>query len=717
MGKRVGRSRTRARRSPDLATPCRLQGRTRRRSRPALPVSPVWIALGLVVLLGGSSAAQSRFAAVPVGEEWQLPSPTSLTPRMPVPAAAPALLPANTPPVAAPMSLPNRVIDRQGARVVLGGTAIALPWVTWREGDRLRVGMSDMGWRQATGVELLDTRSPGQQPVRWFSPFDQTLSAQFVNGLRYLDITDWIAAYQGQGRVQGSDYVLDLPLATLQRVRRGNLPGGGSRYVFDLDRPATFQVIADASQVTIALNAQGSGSLRQALNQLEGGASQAGTGNLASEPAPINDAQLPDDPGAAAAKADPAAVHPLQAAWQALVHPFATSPTAPPPVPVQLSGNRAIATLPIPSGQRINTFTLVEPARLVVDVRPDLLPTRDLQWAQGIRWRQQWLPLGSARFAATWLELDPRAQDLELRPISPQPNTQTGIAPVLTTAQVNGASAAINGGFFNRNNQLPLGAVRVAGEWRSGPILDRGAVGWSDWRRPVFGRLRLQETVRAGDQTWPLTHLNSGYVQAGLARYTRAWGPGYRTLTDNEVGIVVQGDRVVQQVRGAAAGASTFPIPESGYLLVARSFQTAANALPVGRAITRQSATNPPDFADLPHILAAGPLLVSQGQIVLNAAGEGFSDAFIQQRASRSAIGVLPDGRWVVVAVHARSGGPGPSLGEMAQLMRSLGTIQALNLDGGSSTSLALGGVLIDRAPRTAARVHGALGLFGGGTP
>jgi hypothetical protein len=629
------------------------------------------------------------------------------------------------------MSLPNRVIDRQGARVVLGGTAIALPWVTWREGDHLRVGMSDLGWRQATGVELLDTRSPGQQPVRWFSPFDQTLSAQFVNGLRYLDITDWIAAYQGQGRVQGNDYVLDLPLATLQRVRRGSLPGGGSRYVFDLDRPAAFQVIPDASQVTIALNAQGSAALRQALQPLAGE-----TGNLATEPPAIDDAQLPDDPSAAnpsaanpsaanpsaanpsaaAAKIDPATPHPLQTAWQALIRPFATSPTAPPPVPVQLSGNRAIATIPIPSGQRINTFTLVEPARLVVDVRPDLLPTRDLQWAQGIRWRQQWLPLGSARFAATWLEIDPRAQDLELRPISPQPNTQTGIAPVLTTAQVNGASAAINGGFFNRNNQLPLGAVRVAGEWRSGPILDRGAVGWGDWRRPVFGRLRLQETVRAGDQTWPLTHLNSGYVQAGLARYTRAWGPGYRTLTDNEVGMVVQGDRVVQQVRGAAAGASTFPIPESGYLLVARSFQTAANALPVGQAIALQQATNPPDFADLPNILAAGPLLVANGQVVLNAAGEGFSQAFIQQRASRSAIGVLPDGRWVVAAVHNRAGGPGPSLAEMAQLMRSLGPVQALNLDGGSSTSLALGGMLIDRPPRTAARVHGALGLFVTGT-
>jgi len=41
-----------------------------------------------------------------------------------------------------------------------------------------------------------------------------------------------------------------------------------------------------------------------------------------------------------------------------------------------------------------------------------------------------------------------------------------------------------------------------------------------------------------------------------------------------------------------------------------------------------------------------------------------------------------------------------------------MGAVEALNLDGGSSTSLYLGGSLLDRPPSTAARVHNAIGIF-----
>ena len=62
--------------------------------------------------------------------------------------------------------------------------------------------------------------------------------------------------------------------------------------------------------------------------------------------------------------------------------------------------------------------------------------------------------------------------------------------------------------------------------------------------------------------------------------------------------------------------------------------------------------------------------------------------------------------------VHTRVGGSGASLDEMAQIMQSLGATDALNLDGGSSTGLVLGGQLIDRSPVTAARVHNGIGVF-----
>ncbi|MCY7285765.1 MAG: phosphodiester glycosidase family protein, partial [Cyanobacteria bacterium CAN_BIN43] len=69
-------------------------------------------------------------------------------------------------------------------------------------------------------------------------------------------------------------------------------------------------------------------------------------------------------------------------------------------------------------------------------------------------------------------------------------------------------------------------------------------------------------------------------------------------------------------------------------------------------------------------------------------------------------------GTLMLVAVHNRLGGAGPTLREAAQIMLQLGAIDALNLDGGSSTTLYLGGQLLDRIPSTAARVNNGIGVF-----
>jgi exopolysaccharide biosynthesis protein len=97
---------------------------------------------------------------------------------------------------------------------------------------------------------------------------------------------------------------------------------------------------------------------------------------------------------------------------------------------------------------------------------------------------------------------------------------------------------------------------------------------------------------------------------------------------------------------------------------------------------------------------------------VLDAKSEGFSDAFIREKAARSAIGVTSSGTLLIAAVHNRAGGAGPTLSEIAKVMQQMGCVDALNFDGGSSTSLYLGGQLLNRSPLTAARVHNGLGVF-----
>ncbi len=373
----------------------------------------------------------------------------------------------------------------------------------------------------------------------------------------------------------------------------------------------------------------------------------------------------------------------------------------------------------------------------------------DIQWAPGIRWQQRYVRGGGAEFPVTLLHLNLKSSDADavsLAPIWPaDENDLAGIAPIGETASQSQVAAALNGGFFNRNNKTPLGAIRQAGRWVSGPILNRGAIAWDDQGKTVMDRLQLQEVLVANkprpnlsaNSTTPeekvdvepqppkqaefsLISLNSGYLKAGFSRYSEDWGTSYVPLTDNEVLIYVKNGEVIEQKETQLAGEGQFPIPQGNplvtFLVVARSNRTGAAKLPVGSRLRLQQQVFPPALDDYPHSLGGGPLLLQGGEVVLDAAVEGFSKAFINQQAPRSVAVSFANDQFALVTVHERVGGKGPTLTELAKLLQSIGAQDALNLDGGSSTQLLLGGQIINRNPRSAARVHNGLGVFQGST-
>ena len=295
---------------------------------------------------------------------------------------------------------------------------------------------------------------------------------------------------------------------------------------------------------------------------------------------------------------------------------------------------------------------------------------------------------------------------------------------------------------------MPLGAIKRDGKWLSSPILNRGAIGWNDNGQIQIARLQMKEMIDTSTGIkLPTLALNSAYAQVGWSRYTSEWGKNYSPIQANESIVIVQQDKVTQIVPGNGAGSINIPIPGNGYLLVLRGQpelfgsikisqvapgQTAINinggtpaneylpelkgqpalsSLPIGTTLTLQRQLTPPEFDNYPQIMAAGPWLVQSQQVVLDAKTENFGAAFSKEAAVRSAIARLPSGNIILVAVHGRAGGKGPTLAEMAQLLQQMGTVDALNLDGGSSTSLYLGGQLVDRASATAARVHNAIGI------
>jgi phosphodiester glycosidase len=115
-----------------------------------------------------------------------------------------------------------------------------------------------------------------------------------------------------------------------------------------------------------------------------------------------------------------------------------------------------------------------------------------------------------------------------------------------------------------------------------------------------------------------------------------------------------------------------------------------------------------PDLAPEPRgdLLQAGPLLVQAGTPLeldgadpegFSVAGEQFDSDITAGRHPRAALGV---GDALLLAVVCDGRGPddaGLSLGELADLMASLGAWEAINLDGGGSASLVCDGRLLNQ--------------------
>ena len=387
---------------------------------------------------------------------------------------------------------------------------------------------------------------------------------------------------------------------------------------------------------------------------------------------------------------------------------------------------------------QINTNESINPAiellsgttpRMVIDLRRDYVPpSLTVQWADGLRRIEKIVEIPNKpktdkdpktiKFSVTALEVDLKQPQLRLRPIwsnaDGSPNGILGLLPVPQMVEKAQAVGAINGGFFNRIRQLPVGAIREGNRWIAGTALVRGAIAWNEKGETLIDRLNFTEEITTATQAKiVLTNLNSGYVQRGIARYTPNWGSNYTPLTENELLIVVKGDRVVAQYQGGAVGVGQVIIPSDGYVLVARQTPDAAKQLSVGMTVRGRQSFIPEKFSNFPNLIGAGPLLLKNGNLSLDGKLEAFQAGFDTQAADRSAIATTKEkGKLLLATVQAAPEGVNPNLLQTAEVLKKLGAVDALNLDGGSSATLFLGGNVLNRPVTEIAPVHNAIAIF-----
>ncbi len=257
-----------------------------------------------------------------------------------------------------------------------------------------------------------------------------------------------------------------------------------------------------------------------------------------------------------------------------------------------------------------------------------------------------------------------------------------------------GAVAAMNGDFFAGND--PQGCLVINGEWLSEPDPQRSCARFALDGSVVIDRVRGDLTVSAGEVSTRLNGVNRDRRADELILYTPGYDASTRTNPFGVEAVIIQGVvTAVADLRGNTV------IPRDGIVLSAhgRMRQWLLNTLQPGATVALQlrfvPALGDPRWQHVAHALGGGPRLLSGGQVV--AAGEGFPSSLVDRRHPRSALGVLADGRIILLVVDGRQ--PAHSLGmtllELTLELQRLGAVEAMNLDGGGSSTLVVAGRLV----------------------
>jgi hypothetical protein len=276
-----------------------------------------------------------------------------------------------------------------------------------------------------------------------------------------------------------------------------------------------------------------------------------------------------------------------------------------------------------------------------------------------------------------------------------------------------GAIAAVNGGFFNLRNGEPTGLLKIDGELVSDTRLARGvAIIRAPPEGPTelaFDQVAVQTQLRftAADREWtvPVDGINTTRERGKLMLYT----PRYHPHTDtagNGTEWVLRGRPL--RVVDVQSNVGRVPIPRDGIALsfggldLPEALAALADDVEV-RLDTEWTTMNgvAVDVLDrAENVINGAGLLRRAGHVLTDWRDESLNPAtFVDVRHPRTLIGRDRQGFIWLAAIDGRR--PEYSLGmtfaDLQRLCDRLQLTDALNLDGGGSTTMVVEGRVVNR--------------------
>lgn len=282
-----------------------------------------------------------------------------------------------------------------------------------------------------------------------------------------------------------------------------------------------------------------------------------------------------------------------------------------------------------------------------------------------------------------------------------------GLETTSSIAKRKGAVAAINSGFFRLDKSEWAGdaseILMIDRQMLSEPVNIRIGLyicntkestsvffGHPDWNSFLwFDQKDLKK-----DGAIFRFRINSERRSDDLVLYTPEFGQ--TTLTGNDgVEVIVRRERIVS----ISTNKGNSSIPVDGFVISASGSRMVEllNRSKSKHRVGPVYEVYYPHVEDLDDITNGVPQLIKNGKIDITWEQEKTTKSFVETRHPRTAVAKLKDGKFLMITVDGRSeSSGGMSLYELADYILSLGATDAMNLDGGGSTTMYLDGKVVN---------------------
>ena len=275
-------------------------------------------------------------------------------------------------------------------------------------------------------------------------------------------------------------------------------------------------------------------------------------------------------------------------------------------------------------------------------------------------------------------------------------NSGVGRETVSSIAQRTGALIAINGGFFaigGRYDGDPVGPLRVAGRWFSDSSLNRGAIGWNPSGEVSIERISVRWYLVTTAGRFYFNGINQERRENEAVLYNWAFHRPTLTNPGGMEWLITDG-----QVRSISRNGDS-PIPVDGFVASfgpRRRFDPSGSVSPGSRVMIGTEIISPDGALDerwsqYSEVVGGTPVLLAGGKLP-DLSREQVRASFVDERHPRTAVCIKPNGRWLLVTVDGRQPklSQGMNLLELTTLLSHENCHDALNLDGGGSTTLVI---------------------------